>query len=590
MNLHPRVALDGTLSLTTTTLCSSPSCVQVPDVLRLHRRLIACFVLYCYWMSNSRSNSPTPTPSTFVPINISPSSEPTTSRTQPHENAPSTESSVPRAELSTPRLTGHSPFLRSPSPVTTGPVSRTVRSAESPPDQEPMAKRFRRESPQPRGRMGARSSPSSDSQDDMADTEMDSGRSQPKETLPLAVAPPKKKRTRTLTTPHQAAVLHALLAQSRFPTTAVREEVGRSIGLSARKVQIWFQNQRQKARRPRSQSDTSQRRPPQYGPFPTGANPSGSGVLSLPTDHGVSPGMSQLSHFSGRVFDDRRQDHSGYSGHQSSESFSSSLDSPSHLLGPGMPGSDVQRAELSPRGRAHLSSTSSRPVEVDDPCSFTPLPSTSLAQRPVRSPSPLHLYSLPNSRPTTTSRLHDRDFSRTLPPLIFGGPPGPASFSAPGISNLHPTFPRPATTPSYALQRSSSPETTFAHYPPETRSRSPVILPPPYTLQPAPRWESSSLTPILKPETWSRPGSGSARKSITPPIRVSGNISAPEVEGGRGESSTSQFEAAPRPRSGRYDPVRSTFVHTTPTSEPPSPPKSSGEGDRSGRDDDRAET
>ncbi|KAJ6593178.1 hypothetical protein B0H19DRAFT_1365316 [Mycena capillaripes] len=81
-------------------------------------------------------------------------------------------------------------------------------------------------------------------------------------------APPKKKRTRTLTTPHQSAVLHALLAQSRFPTTAMREEVGRSTGLSARKVQnqhvnrspesmfdypyykIWFQNQRQKARRP----------------------------------------------------------------------------------------------------------------------------------------------------------------------------------------------------------------------------------------------------------------------------------------------------------------------------------------------------
>ena len=30
-------------------------------------------------------------------------------------------------------------------------------------------------------------------------------------------APPKKKRTRTLTTPHQAAVLHALLAQVRPP-------------------------------------------------------------------------------------------------------------------------------------------------------------------------------------------------------------------------------------------------------------------------------------------------------------------------------------------------------------------------------------
>jgi hypothetical protein len=75
---------------------------------------------------------------------------------------------------------------------------------------------------------------------------------------PLPPPPAKKKRTRTLTTPHQSAVLHALLAQvgttsgwggpltnrrtslsqSRFPTTAMREEVGRSIGLSARKVQV----------------------------------------------------------------------------------------------------------------------------------------------------------------------------------------------------------------------------------------------------------------------------------------------------------------------------------------------------------------
>ena len=51
-----------------------------------------------------------------------------------------------------------------------------------------------------------------------------------------------KKRNRTLTTPHQAAVLNALLAQTRFPTTEMREEVGRQIGMSARRVQIWFQN------------------------------------------------------------------------------------------------------------------------------------------------------------------------------------------------------------------------------------------------------------------------------------------------------------------------------------------------------------
>lgn len=308
----------------------------------------------------------------------------------------------------------------------------------------------------------------------------------------------------------------------------------------------------------------------------------------MPTDHGISPGMSQLSHFAGRVFDDRRLDHSGYSGHHSS---ASSLDSSSNLLGPGMPGSDVQHTEHPPRGHAYLPLISSRPTDQDDARSFTPLPSSNPTQYVVRSPSPLQLYSLPSSRPTTTSRLHDRDFSRTLPPLIFGAPPGRASFSAPGINTFPPSFSRSAATPSYSLQRSSSPESTFAHYPPETTSHSPVVLPPPYTLQPTPRWESSSLTPALKPETWSRPGSGSPRKSITPPTRVLGNIGAPKVESSLGESSTSQIEAAPRPRSGRYDPVRATFIHTTPTpTEPSSPPKPSGDGDPSDRDDDRADT
>ena len=64
-----------------------------------------------------------------------------------------------------------------------------------------------------------RSSPSgSSSQGDMADTEMEGGASKPSasESAPEG-PPPKKKRTRTLTTPHQAAVLHALLAQVRPP-------------------------------------------------------------------------------------------------------------------------------------------------------------------------------------------------------------------------------------------------------------------------------------------------------------------------------------------------------------------------------------
>ncbi|GAA5936990.1 hypothetical protein JCM1841_003405 [Sporobolomyces salmonicolor] len=62
---------------------------------------------------------------------------------------------------------------------------------------------------------------------------------------------PAKKRSRTLTTPAQTAVLNALLAKTRFPSTETREEVGAQIGMSARRVQIWFQNRRQSQKRQR---------------------------------------------------------------------------------------------------------------------------------------------------------------------------------------------------------------------------------------------------------------------------------------------------------------------------------------------------
>ncbi|KAI5481867.1 homeobox protein OTX [Pseudohyphozyma bogoriensis] len=64
-------------------------------------------------------------------------------------------------------------------------------------------------------------------------------------------AGPAKKRSRTLTTAHQTAVLNALLAKTRFPSTETREEVGQQIGMSARRVQIWFQNRRQSQKRAR---------------------------------------------------------------------------------------------------------------------------------------------------------------------------------------------------------------------------------------------------------------------------------------------------------------------------------------------------
>lgn len=75
------------------------------------------------------------------------------------------------------------------------------------------------------GKRAERSSPSNtSSQGDMADTEMEAGPSRPPETTTNEPPPPpKKKRTRTLTTPHQSAVLHALLAQVSYIVSSSRD-------------------------------------------------------------------------------------------------------------------------------------------------------------------------------------------------------------------------------------------------------------------------------------------------------------------------------------------------------------------------------
>ncbi|KAN0064291.1 hypothetical protein ACQY0O_002477 [Thecaphora frezii] len=55
----------------------------------------------------------------------------------------------------------------------------------------------------------------------------------------------RSKRTRQLLTPDQTKVLYRLLEKTRFPPTQVREAVAKQLGISPRKVQVWFQNRRQ---------------------------------------------------------------------------------------------------------------------------------------------------------------------------------------------------------------------------------------------------------------------------------------------------------------------------------------------------------
>lgn len=123
-----------------------------------------------------------------------------TSRTQTHEaTATAIEHNSPASSSPT--------FIHPSTSEASAAGPSRIHPRESDAESEPMAKRFRAEPVG--GRQSDRSSPSSDSQGGMADTE-EGPRS---ERSPAPSEPPKKKRTRTLTTPHQSTVLHALLAQ-----------------------------------------------------------------------------------------------------------------------------------------------------------------------------------------------------------------------------------------------------------------------------------------------------------------------------------------------------------------------------------------
>lgn len=63
-----------------------------------------------------------------------------------------------------------------------------------------------------------------------------------------------KKRCRTIMTPYQSRVLRRVLDHTAFPSTEVREQLARMLGMKPRTVQIWFQNQRQKSRQGSSAS------------------------------------------------------------------------------------------------------------------------------------------------------------------------------------------------------------------------------------------------------------------------------------------------------------------------------------------------
>ncbi|KAG8215642.1 hypothetical protein J3R82DRAFT_7512 [Butyriboletus roseoflavus] len=338
----------------------------------------------------------------------------------------------------------------------------------------------------------ASSSSDSSSQSGMADNETEAERSQQSErSAPQTTAPPKKKRTRTLTTPHQSAVLHALLAKSRFPTTAMREEVGRQIGLSARKVQIWFQNQRQKARRPQGEP-ASLTRPPQFGPFPimTPAGPSSSSY-PYPTRSGVHASKG-------------------------------SLDSDPGLSGPGIPGWSSSSHQRGPPSAEEweppLRAPTSPEITLGSP--KPPLPPRLSEGIPARdSRGSTHGPALQPAQATHVET--SPHFSRVLPPISLSALE-PRSSTEPYVSAT-PSFPPqpPSRTSLNIIQRHDSSAR------PAIEPGSPVRLtrsiPPPFALQPQPQWDPQTFAPYTRPEfaSWSQT-SGSSMSSARTSFSAAG--------------------------------------------------------------------
>lgn len=67
-----------------------------------------------------------------------------------------------------------------------------------------------------------------------------------------------RKRTRTVLTPIQTKYLQKILEKTSFPNQTEREEISREINIPVRTVQIWFQNQRQKAKQQIMQQKAAQ--------------------------------------------------------------------------------------------------------------------------------------------------------------------------------------------------------------------------------------------------------------------------------------------------------------------------------------------
>ncbi|THH10916.1 hypothetical protein EW145_g984 [Phellinidium pouzarii] len=351
-----------------------------------------------------------------------------------------------------------------------------------------------------------------------------------------AVPQQKPKRTRQLTTPEQTRALQELLAQSRFPTTAVREDIGRRIGLSARKVQVWFQNQRQKAKKASKDVAAPPSPPqrsglPQFGaytsvptdrPYVPTAHPSTSFIEGPSTGAGSfrgSPGESSLS----ATFHDPHRGHALPPLYTSAEQsgrliarrgsapepqrdtqflppMSTSFGGPygARLTGPGVPGAG----------------------EVHDTNTFMQAPTP-----PHRTQTQLSTYSRPS--PEVSLRLPlVHDVTPPLPPIMhYEGQAVTPSYGSERLGcdlSSH-----PVRLPPLQLDReqrrsfprqTSMPHATHFTTQASITSMSPRSFPPPFTLEPTPVWMPNPSASSTR--THSSPESRAEPTSLSPPNAI----------------------------------------------------------------------
>ena len=87
---------------------------------------------------------------------------------------------------------------------------------------------------------------------------MDDGQNQECEAHVEEQGKKKRRESRMTFTPEQISVLEEHYNNNPLPKAVLREEIGNSLGITAKKVDVWFKNRRAKAKREGNQKVISQ--------------------------------------------------------------------------------------------------------------------------------------------------------------------------------------------------------------------------------------------------------------------------------------------------------------------------------------------